>query len=166
VWIALISAVAGGLAAFFIPIALGPEPTSTATDLMDQEVQAATTHSTRLVASIYTPGAVLTDEGCVSSKPAKWQGLAEIESRYQQQLPLFLTLQHVHVAVTWNSGSRWRTSSGSDTAETVGTYRSGGSTQLQVITGLEAWSFVSDHGRWQISSFSFGRCGSSGGHAT
>lgn len=160
--IALISAIVGALLTFFIPLGytsfVSPVSPILATQLMNQEIQAAKTHDTSLVASIYSPDAVVTDEACLSKQsPMTWRGLSEITSRYLT-LPQFLTLQHLNVTVTWDTGWWLTTSRGTATAETVGVFEVNGSAQLQAVTGREAWSFVSTNGQWQISSFTFGLC--------
>ncbi len=149
-------AIVSFLLTFLILFLLSLPPDDTlVTNLMDQDVIAAKTHSVALLPQIYAYDAVVVDAGCQSSSPSSvWSGLPAITTRYEG-LPTFTLLAHVMVHVTWipDNSSATRATATSDTS---GIALVNGS-QLS-LRGHELWTFAKIDGQWRITSFTYNLC--------
>jgi TIR domain len=151
-----IGAIVSFLLTFLILFLLSRPPDDTlVTNLMDQDVIAAKTHSVAFLPQIYAYDAVVVDAGCQSSSPSStWSGLPAITTRYEG-LPTFILLAHVKVQVTWipdNSSATQATA----TSDTSGIAVVNGS-QLS-LRGHELWTFAKSDGQWRITSFTYNLC--------
>jgi hypothetical protein len=125
------------------------------THLMEQEARASQTHDLGLVRSIYDPHAVVADASCASNHADIKQGIAEIINRYQN-LPTFLSLYHVNVAVSWDPDSS-QAIRATASADTIGEILQIDNTRL-FISGHEQWTFARSGDHWLITSFTYNLC--------
>jgi hypothetical protein len=156
---AVIGAAVGAILTVVLPFLFGPLPSSTVTDLMNQEAWvAARKLDIAQLNRIYAPDAVVTDAGCQTPGASTvWTGFAQIAARYNA-LPAFSSIEHVNVHVNWEPPFLWATKADA-TAETIGVIvSSGGSQQSQFIVGHEQWTFASENGQWVITSFTYNLC--------
>lgn len=129
---------------------LGPQDESTIIQLMDQEVQIATTHTGSL-ASIYDAQATVIDAGCQTpGQGVVWSGLTRITDRYNN-LGRFTSLEHADPHISWEPNNRWATKA-YVSATTIGGTASG------PIHGNERWTFAKINGQWLITSFTYNFC--------
>ena len=156
---AVVAAAIGAAMGIFIPRyldAINQHPSDTiVTHLMEQEAQAGKTHDSGLVRSIYASNAVVADASCSSNHPDIKQGIDEIIQRYQN-LPTFLSLDHVNVAVSWDPDSSEATRA-TATADTISEILNTDNTR-QFIGGHEQWTFAKIDDHWLITSFIYNLC--------
>lgn len=156
-----IAGILAAIVAFVLPIiwtGISQPNDRIVVQLMDQEAQAAKAHDLTLVATIYTPGAVVTDAGCQSGNQSpSWAGIAQIQNRYLS-LPSFIALDHTGAQVTWDPPYSWATKA-TATANTVGVMlATGGSGKTVTVAGHESWTFVKINDQWFIDRFTYNLC--------
>jgi len=135
----------------------GPPPLRTVTTLMDQEAQAAMTHDTERVGSIYDGHAVIMDAGCQTpNQGTVWSGLPAIATRYRA-LPQFASLNHTDPHVSWVPNDASATVA-YVSATTIGALVTSTGGSSQPLLGHEQWVFAKVHGQWVITVFTYNLC--------
>lgn len=127
-------------------------------NVMNAEAAATRSGDLAALASLYAPGAVVTDAGCQTRGTARiWAGLNQITARYDR-LPRFLSLRHVDPQVVWLPDNS-TAAKAEVTAETVGVIAPPAKSPNPVpVFGHELWTFALSQGRWVVTSFTYNLC--------